>query len=105
MAGLGALAYSLGLRHAFDADHISAIDDTARFLIQKGKQPLGVGFFFSLGHSTVVLIMTIALAVAATSMRSAMPEFERYGTIIGASISGLFLWLIGILNLLVLTEI
>jgi nickel/cobalt transporter (NiCoT) family protein len=105
MAGLGALAYSLGLRHAFDADHISAIDDTARFLIQKGKQPFGVGFFFSLGHSTVVLVMTIALAVAATSMRSAMPQFERYGTIIGASISGLFLWLIGILNLLVLIEI
>src|SRR5689334_4548859 len=57
MAGLGALAYSLGLRHAFDADHISAIDDTARFLIQKGKQPFGVGFFFSLGHSTIVLAM------------------------------------------------
>jgi len=53
MAGLGALAYSLGLRHAFDADHNSAIDDTARLLIQKGKQPFGVGFFFSLGHSTV----------------------------------------------------
>jgi high-affinity nickel-transport protein len=105
MAGLGALAYSLGLRHAFDADHISAIDDTARFLIQKGKQPLGVGFFFSLGHASVVLIMTVGLAVAAASVRSAMPGLERYGTIIGGSVSGVFLWLIGILNLLVLIEI
>jgi high-affinity nickel-transport protein len=105
MAGLGALAYSLGLRHAFDADHISAIDDTARFLIQKGKQPLGVGFFFSLGHASVVLIMTVGLAVAAASVRSAMPGLERYGTIIGGSVSGVFLWLIGILNFLVLIEI
>jgi high-affinity nickel-transport protein len=105
MAGLGALAYSLGLRHAFDADHISAIDDTARFLIQKGKQPFGVGFFFSLGHSTIVLAMTVALAFAATTVRSMMPGLERYGIIIGASVSGIFLWLIGILNLLVLIEI
>jgi nickel/cobalt transporter (NiCoT) family protein len=105
MAGLGALAYSLGLRHAFDADHISAIDDTARFLIQKGKQPFGVGFFFSLGHSTIVLAMTVALAFAATTVRSMMPGLERYGSIIGASVSGIFLWLIGILNLVVLIEI
>lgn len=103
-AGLGALAYSLGLRHAFDADHISAIDDTARFLIQKGKRPFGVGFF-SLGHSTIVLAMTVALAFAATTVRSMMPRLERYGSVIGASVSGVFLWLIGILNLVVLIEI
>jgi nickel/cobalt transporter (NiCoT) family protein len=105
MAGLGALAYGLGLRHAFDADHISAIDDTTRFLLQKGRRPLAVGFYFSLGHSTIVLLMTIALAVAATTVRTAMPSLQTYGTLIGASISGLFLWLIGILNLLVLIGI
>jgi high-affinity nickel-transport protein len=105
MAGLGALAYGLGLRHAFDADHISAIDDTTRFLLQKGHRPLAVGFYFSLGHSTIVLLMTIALAVAARTVRTAMPSLESYGTIIGASVSGLFLWLIGILNLIVLIGI
>jgi high-affinity nickel-transport protein len=105
MAGLGALAYGLGLRHAFDADHIAAIDDTTRFLLQKGERPLSVGFFFSLGHSTVVLAMTVALVVATRSVSSAMPEIERYGGVIGASISGIFLWLIAVLNLLVLLEI
>jgi high-affinity nickel-transport protein len=105
MAGLGALAYGLGLRHAFDADHISAIDDTIRFLLQKGKRPLAVGFFFSLGHSTIVLIMTIALIVATKTVRSAMPQLHNYGSVVGASVSGVFLWLIGILNLLVLLEI
>src|SRR5690349_15250425 len=64
-AGAGALAYSFGLRHAFDADHISAIDDTTRFLMQKGKRPLGVGFFFSLGHSTIVFGLSLAIAFAA----------------------------------------
>jgi high-affinity nickel-transport protein len=105
MAGLGALAYGLGLRHAFDADHISAIDDTTRFLLQKGRRPLAVGFCFSLGHSTIVLLMTIALALAARTVRSAMPSLESFGAIIGASVSGVFLWLIGILNLLVLIGI
>src|SRR5271168_3112492 len=74
MAGLGALAYGLGLRHAFDADHISAIDDTTRFLLQKGRRPLAVGFYFSLGHSTIVLLMTIALVAATKTVRSAMPQ-------------------------------
>lgn len=105
MAGMGALAYGLGLRHAFDADHISAIDDTTRFLLQKRKRPLSVGFFFSLGHSTIVLLMTVALVVATKTVKSAMPELENYGGLIGASVSGVFLWLIGSLNLLVLLEI
>src|SRR6266700_1743537 len=61
-AGAGVLAYTFGLRHAFDADHISAIDDTTRFMLQKGKRPLGVGFFFSLGHSSVVFSLAFALA-------------------------------------------
>jgi high-affinity nickel-transport protein len=105
MAGMGALAYGLGLRHAFDADHISAIDDTTRFLLQRGKRPLSVGFCFSLGHSTIVLVMTVALVIATKSVRSAMPESASYGGLIGASVSGVFLWLIGSLNLLVLLEI
>ncbi len=57
LVGLGFVAYLFGLRHAFDADHIAAIDDTVRFMLQKGERPLGVGFFFSLGHSTVVLAL------------------------------------------------
>src|SRR6195256_449506 len=64
MLGLGGLAYAYGLRHAFDADHISAIDNTTRKLLQEGKKPLGVGFFFSLGHSTVVLLIAVALGIA-----------------------------------------
>ncbi len=105
MAGLGALAYIFGLRHAFDADHISAIDDTTRFLLQKGKKPLGVGFFFSLGHSTIVFGLALGLAVAAKAVESEIPKFQNYGSIIGASVSGLFLWLIGTLNLLVFIDI
>ncbi|MGH9097964.1 MAG: HoxN/HupN/NixA family nickel/cobalt transporter, partial [Acidimicrobiales bacterium] len=65
--GTGVLAYTLGMRHAFDADHISAIDDSTRFMLQRGKHPLGVGFFFSLGHSTVVFLLSCGLAVAARS--------------------------------------
>src|SRR5256885_17035660 len=73
---LGGLAYTLGLRHAFDADHISAIDNTTRKLLQGGKKPIGVGFFFSLGHSTVVLIVAIALGLAVKWIRS---EERRVG--------------------------
>src|SRR6202162_6244362 len=62
LVGLGFVAYVFGLRHAFDADHIAAVDDTVRFMLQKGRQPLGVGFFFSLGHSTVVMILAVAIA-------------------------------------------
>src|ERR1700681_3576826 len=65
LVGLGFVAYMFGLRHAFDADHIAAVDDTVRFMLQKGKSPLGVGFFFSLGHATIVLGLAIAIAVAA----------------------------------------
>ncbi len=104
-AGAGVLAYTFGLRHAFDADHISAIDDTTRFMLQKGKRPLGVGFFFSLGHSSVVFSLAFALAVAAKAVESRIPGWQHAGGTIGASISGLFLWLIGVLNLIVLLEI
>jgi high-affinity nickel-transport protein len=94
-----------GLRHAFDADHIAAVDDTVRFMLQKGKQPLGVGFFFSLGHSTVVLALAVGIAFAATAVKAGLPQLKSMGAIVGASVSGTFLCIIGILNLLVLLDI
>ena len=105
LLGLGFAAYMFGLRHAFDADHIAAVDDTVRYLMQKGQKPLGVGFFFSLGHSTIVLLLAIAIALAATQVKQSLPELQHYGGIIGASVSGIFLWLIGILNLMLLLDI
>ncbi len=105
LAGLGTLAYTFGLRHAFDADHIAAIDNTTRTFLQQGKRSLGVGFFFSLGHSTIVFSLAAALAVAATTVDSAIPGFRDYGGYVGVSVSGTFLWIIGILNLLVLLDI
>ena len=101
-AGAGALAYTLGLRHAFDADHISAIDDTTRFLMQKGKRPLGVGFFFSLGHSTVVFSLSVGIALAAQAVSRHIDAFSNVGGVIGATVSATFLWIVGILNLIVL---
>ncbi len=105
LVGLGFAAYMFGLRHAFDADHIAAVDDTVRFMQQKGKQPLGVGFFFSLGHSTVVLALAVGIAFAATAVKAELPQLKSLGAMVGASVSGIFLWIIGILNLLVLLDI
>ena len=105
LVGLGFVAYMFGLRHAFDADHIAAVDDTVRFLLQKGQQPLGVGFFFSLGHSTIVFLLAIAVFFAATLVKDELPEWRSAGTLIGASVSGIFLWVIGLLNLVVLMDI
>jgi high-affinity nickel-transport protein len=105
LAGLGTLAYTFGLRHAFDADHIAAIDCTTRKFLQDGKRSLGVGFFFSLGHSTVVLTLATSLAVAAATVNSHIPAFQGYGSYVGASVSGMFLLVIGVLNLFVLLDI
>jgi nickel/cobalt transporter (NiCoT) family protein len=105
LVGLGFVAYMFGLRHAFDADHIAAIDDTVRYLLQKGKKPLGIGFFFSLGHSTIVLCLAVAIAFAASAIAQELPALKNIGGILGASVSGIFLWIIGILNLLVLVDI
>jgi high-affinity nickel-transport protein len=101
-AGAGALAYSFGLRHAFDADHISAIDDTTRLMLAKGKKPLGIGLFFSLGHSTIVLALSIGIAFAAKQAVKFQQNFAETGSIIGASVSAFFLYLVGILNLVIL---
>jgi high-affinity nickel-transport protein len=105
LAGLGTLAYTFGLRHAFDADHIAAIDNTTRKFLQDGKRSMGVGFFFSLGHSTIVFSLAAGLAVAAKTVNSKIPGFQNAGGYIGASVSGTFLLLIGLLNLLVLLDI
>jgi high-affinity nickel-transport protein len=94
-----------GLRHAFDADHIAAVDDTVRFMLQKGKRPLGVGFFFSLGHSTVVLALAVGVTLAAAFVKIHLPQVKTLGALIGTGVSGTFLWIIGILNLLVLLDI
>jgi high-affinity nickel-transport protein len=105
LAGLGALAYTFGLRHAFDADHIAAIDNTTRKLLQEGRRSVGVGFFFSLGHSTIVLALTAGLAVGAKTADATVPAFQHYGGYVSAGASGMFLWTIGILNLIVLVDI
>jgi high-affinity nickel-transport protein len=105
LAGLGALAYTFGLRHAFDADHIAAIDNTTRKLLSERQRPLGVGFFFSLGHSSIVFVVTSGLALGTQALDTRIRAFQHYGSFIGASLSGTFLWLIGILNLVVLVDI
>ena len=105
LIGLGLVAYLFGLRHAFDADHIAAIDDTVRFMLQKGRRPLGVGFFFSLGHSTIVIGLAIAIAFTSTAIIRDLPQLQNVGEVIGACVSGVFLWIIGILNLFVLLDI
>ncbi|MGH8127756.1 MAG: HoxN/HupN/NixA family nickel/cobalt transporter [Gammaproteobacteria bacterium] len=102
LVGLGLAAYLFGLRHAFDADHIAAVDDTVRYLLQKNRQPLGVGFFFSLGHSTVVFVIAVAIILAAATLKHELPALQQFGSVIGAAVSGSFLWLIGILNLVLL---
>src|SRR5262245_26317656 len=106
---LGALAYSFGLRHAFDADHISAIDNTTRKLLQQGRRPVGVGFFFSLGHSTVVFVIALALGFAVQSVVQGVVsdggELKNVGGLIGTTVSGTFLVLIGVLNLVILLGI
>lgn len=104
-AGAGALAYSFGLRHAFDADHIAAIDDTTRLMLAKGKKPLAVGLFFSLGHSTIVMALCVGVAFAAKQAAKFQKDFAETGGIIGASVSTLFLYLVGILNLVILVGI
>lgn len=105
LIGLGFVAYMFGLRHAFDADHIAAIDDTVRYMLQKDKKPLGVGFFFSLGHSTIVLGLAVGLTIAAAAIKHNLPAMQNLGGLIGAGVSGTFLWVIGIINLLVLLDI
>ncbi len=105
LLGTGFAAYMLGMRHAFDADHIAAIDDTVRFMLQKGRRPLGVGFFFSLGHSSIVLVLATALALSASTLSAQLPALRELGGLIGAGVAGVFLLIMGLLNLRVLLDL
>jgi nickel/cobalt transporter (NiCoT) family protein len=98
------LAYGFGLRHAVDADHIAAIDNTTRKLMRDGQRPVGVGLFFSLGHSTIVVAMSLLIAVSAGFIAD-MPTFEEVGGLIGTIVSATFLLIIGFINLVVLIDI
>jgi nickel/cobalt transporter (NiCoT) family protein len=102
LLGTAVLAYVLGLRHAVDADHIAAIDNVVRKLMQEGKQPVSAGFFFSLGHSLVVTIAIAAIATAAFALRSHFHQVKMIGSIIGTSASAFFLLAIAVINLFVL---
>lgn len=107
--GIGLTAYTLGLRHAFDADHIAAIDNTTRKLMNDGQRPLAVGFFFSLGHSSVVfgLAMLIAIGLKAIigPVKQDSSALHHYTSLIGTSVSGAFLYLIAIINVVILVGI
>lgn len=103
--GLGILAYTLGLRHGVDADHICAIDNTTRKLLQQGKKPYTVGTWFSLGHSTIVMGMLFGLVVAARFVLRTYPTFAAVGAVLGTAISGGFLYIIALINLLIFWEV
>ncbi|HEY4834103.1 MAG TPA: HoxN/HupN/NixA family nickel/cobalt transporter [Bradyrhizobium sp.] len=102
LIGTAVLAYSLGLRHAIDADHIAAIDNVTRKLMQDRKRPVAVGFFFALGHSTVVVFASLAVALTANTLSDKLASYREIGGIVGTSASALFLFLIAIANLIVL---
>ena len=101
LLGTALIAYTFGLRHAVDADHISAIDNVTRKLMQAGKRPVAVGFFFSLGHSTIVVLLTVGIAVATVVVKSKIPSLQSIGGVIGTSVSALFLFAIAALNIVV----
>jgi nickel/cobalt transporter (NiCoT) family protein len=107
--GLGVTAYTFGLRHAFDADHIAAIDNTTRKLMEDGQRPMGVGFFFSLGHSTIVFGLALLLSVGVRAIVGPVEDdssaLHHYTGVIGTSVSGIFLYLIAIINIVILAGI
>src|ERR1700733_12146398 len=107
--GVAGLAYSLGLRHAFDADHISAIDNTTRKLMNEGKRPLSIGFWFSLGHSSIVVATGVGIVIAEKAVYGAVSNnnshLEQFGGIFGTLVSATFLYLIAALNIVILAGI
>jgi high-affinity nickel-transport protein len=105
LLGIALLAYMFGLRHAFDADHIAAIDNVVRKLLQEGKSPFSAGLYFSLGHSTVVILASVAIAATAAAMQDKLETFHNIGGMIGTTVSALFLLVIGVANLFILKSI
>jgi nickel/cobalt transporter (NiCoT) family protein len=94
LLGTASLAYSFGLRHAFDADHIAAIDNITRKLMQEGRRPIAVGFFFSLGHSTIVVVLVLTIALTTTALQGRFIAFKEIGDVFATSFSALFLFMI-----------
>ena len=103
--GTALLAYGFGLRHAVDADHIAAIDNVTRKLMQAGKRPVSVGFFFALGHSAVVILAAAGIAATATALSGRFEQFRSIGGVIGTSVSALFLFAIATANLVILRSV
>ncbi|MCW5315053.1 HoxN/HupN/NixA family nickel/cobalt transporter [Nostoc sp. KVJ3] len=105
LLGTAVLAYSFGLRHAVDADHIAAIDNVTRKLMQENKRPVSVGFFFSLGHSTVVIAASVAIALTTATIHNNFPNLEKIGGLISSTVSALFLLAIAAINMVVLWDV
>ncbi|MCX5542333.1 HoxN/HupN/NixA family nickel/cobalt transporter [Paraburkholderia sp. CNPSo 3076] len=105
LLGTAALAYGFGLRHAVDADHIAAIDAVTRKLMQQGQRPLGVGLAFSLGHSTVVIVATLGIALAALSLHGRFEQFHEIGSTVGTLVSSTFLLVLAGVNLVILRDV
>lgn len=105
LAGLGLVTYVFGMRHGVDADHIVAIDNTTRKLLQEGKRPFTVGMWFSLGHSTIVFVLIIGFVVATQAIVSELPSIKSAGEIIGLAVSGTFLIILGLVNVLIVVGI
>jgi high-affinity nickel-transport protein len=105
LLGLLAIAYGLGLRHAVDADHIAAIDNTTRKFMLAGEKPISIGLFFSLGHSTIVILLSLAIAITSSAIAHYFSSLQSAGVLIGTSISSLFLFLIGSINLIAFFQI
>jgi nickel/cobalt transporter (NiCoT) family protein len=105
LLGTSLLAYGLGLRHAIDADHIAAIDNVTRKLMHQGQRPITAGFFFSLGHSTVVVLASLAIAATATALQADLAPFRDVGGVIGTTVSIVFLVAIAVMNLFILGSV
>ncbi len=105
LLGTALLAYSFGLRHAVDADHIAAIDNVTRKLMQEGKRPIAVGLWFSLGHSTIVVLATVFIVATTAALQSSFEDFKNIGGVIGTSVSALFLLIIAVINIFILMAV
>ncbi len=105
LLGTALLAYGFGLRHAVDPDHIAAIDNVTRTLMQSGKRPVTVGFYFALGHSTIVIVGSVAVAIAAAALNENIGPAKEIGGTVGTSVSALFLFVIAVMNLFILKSV
>jgi nickel/cobalt transporter (NiCoT) family protein len=105
LLGTALIAYTFGLRHATDVDHIAAIDNVTRKLMQEGKRPIALGFFFSLGHSTVVLLASLVVYFTASALQSRFSAFKEIGSVVGTSVSAIFLFGIAAMNVFILAGV